>query len=114
MLSEVKTNSASAPKPQAPVPVVLSSEQPPAKTVIQVDVQTLHKQLSETVQKVNQVLMDGGRNLSLSIDNNLGGPIVIVRKADSGEVVRQIPSEAVLAVARNIDALKGIIFNENI
>jgi len=38
---------------------------------------------------------------------------VTVRNKENGEVVRQIPGDEVLAVAHNIERLKGIIFSRN-
>jgi uncharacterized FlaG/YvyC family protein len=37
-----------------------------------------------------------------------------VRKEDTGEVIRQIPSPEVLKVAHSIDALKGLLMNKQI
>jgi uncharacterized FlaG/YvyC family protein len=39
---------------------------------------------------------------------------VIVRKEDTGEVIRQIPNPEVLKVAHSIDALKGLLMNKQI
>jgi uncharacterized FlaG/YvyC family protein len=44
----------------------------------------------------------------------LGRPIVVVRKEDTGEVIRQIPNEVVVKVAHNIEALKGMLMNKKI
>ena len=96
-------------KPEVVPPQAESSV---VKPEVQVDVQAKLKELSASVQKINQALKDGGRSLNLSIDNNLGGPIVVVRNAETGEVVRQIPNDAVLSTARNIEMLKGVIYNE--
>jgi flagellar protein FlaG len=77
-----------------------------------VDMQKLHQDLTSSIEKINQAMRDGGRNLSFSVDPSVvGGPVVSVKNSDTGEIVRQIPNEAVVRVAHNIDALKGVLYN---
>lgn len=77
-----------------------------------VDMQKMQQDLNSSIEKLNQAMRDGGRNLSFSVDPSVvGGPVVSVRNADTGEIVRQIPNEAVVRVAHNIDALKGVLYN---
>ena len=38
--------------------------------------------------------------------------MVTVLDKESGNIVRQIPSDAILKVAHNLEALKGIIFDD--
>ena len=52
--------------------------------------------------------------LGFHIDDAVGGPVVTVRSAETGEVVRQIPNEVVVRVAHNIEKMKGLIFNSKI
>ena len=51
------------------------------------------------------------RGLGFRVDEAVGGPVVTVRSADSGEVVRQIPNEVIVKIAHNIDRAKGLLFN---
>ena len=51
------------------------------------------------------------RGLGFHIDDAVGGPVVTVRSADTGEVVRQIPNEVVVRVAHSIEKMKGLMFN---
>ena len=57
-------------------------------------------------------MRDGGRNLSFSMDEKLGGLVIMVKNADTGEIVRQIPSDAVVRMAHNIDEFKGLLHND--
>jgi flagellar protein FlaG len=70
--------------------------------------------LDAALEHINTVMRDGGRNLSFSIDPALGRPIVVVRKEDTGEVIRQFPNEVVIKVAHSIEALKGVLLNKEI
>lgn len=89
------------PKVQAPKPVE-----------IKVDLEKLRASLQESLQKLNDTMRDGGRNLSFHMDEQLGGLVVQVKNADTGEVVRQIPNDVVVRMARNFEAFKGVLHNE--
>ena len=99
----------SAPVNSAPVELKI----PKAK--IKVDTETLKKNLEVAINHINEMMRDGGRNLSFEIDpSRKGQPVIIVRKEDTGEVIRQIPNPEVLKVAHSIDALKGLLMNKQI
>jgi flagellar protein FlaG len=49
-----------------------------------------------------------GRDLSFSVDD-VANKVVLTVKNREGEVVRQIPSEAALRVAHNLDDMKGLL-----
>lgn len=99
--SAVPPTPADAPKVQAPKPVD-----------IKVDQQALKEKLLESIQKLNQAMRDGGRNLNFHVDQAVGGPVVIVKNADTGEVVRQLPNEVVVRIAHNIEEFKGLLHNK--
>ena len=99
----------SAPVNSAPVELKIP------KVEIKVDTETLKKNLEVAINHINEMMRDGGRNLSFAIDpSRKGQPVVIVRKEDTGEVIRQIPNPEVLKVAHSIDALKGLLMNKQI
>ena len=57
-------------------------------------------ELFETLSDLNEQIPSVQRDLSFSIDETSGRTVVQVVDSDSGEVIRQIPSEEVLAIAR--------------
>jgi flagellar protein FlaG len=85
--------------------------QPIAKPVIKVDTERMRQDLSEAIQHLNEVMRDGGRNINFSIDNALETPIVLVKNAQTGEVVRQIPNEVIVRMAHSIEDFKGMLHN---
>lgn len=85
---------------------------PPARAQIQIDTETVRKNLQEAITRINEMMRDGGRGLNFSLDEKLGRPIVLVRNLQSGEVIRQIPNEVVVKVAHSIEDLKGMLHNE--
>jgi flagellar protein FlaG len=79
---------------------------------IKVDVEAMRANLKDSIHKLNESMRDGGRNLNFHIDDKVGGPVVLVKNADTGEVVRQIPNEVVVRIAHSIEAFKGLLHNE--
>ena len=67
--------------------------------------------VKEAVSMLNQQLSSTNRGLGFHMDEAVGGPVVTVRSADTGEVVRQIPNEVVVRVAHSIEKMKGLMFN---
>ena len=88
------------PKVQAPKPVA-----------IKFDASEVRQNLQEAVGMLNQQMSSTKRGLGFQVDEAVGGPVVTVRSAESGEVVRQIPNEVVVRVAHNIEKVKGLLFS---
>ncbi len=66
--------------------------------------------LSKAVEQIQGYLRDSGKNLLVSFDNSADRYVTKVVSSDTGEVVRTIPSEEVLEVARAInEKLGGLI-----
>jgi flagellar protein FlaG len=86
----------------------------PVKSAVPVDMERMKQNLEVTLGRLNEQMRDGGRNVTFAMDEALGRPIVVVRKEDTGEVIRQIPNEVVVKVAHNIEALKGLLMNKKI
>ena len=88
------------PKVQAPKPVA-----------IHFDAAEVRQTLQEAVSMLNQQVNANNRGLGFHVDEAVGGPVVTVRSADTGEVVRQIPNETAVNVAHNIERMKGLLFS---
>ncbi len=99
--------SANAAPESAPVKV-----HAPKPVEIKVETEKMKAALSESLQKLNDAMRDGGRSLNFTMDEKVGGLVILVKNSDTGEVVRQIPSDVVVRIARNIEAFKGILHNE--
>ena len=88
------------PKVQAPKPVA-----------IKFDASEVRQNLQEAVSLLNNQLASTKRGLGFQVDEAVGGPVVTVRSAESGEVVRQIPNEVIVRIAHNIEKVKGLLFS---
>jgi flagellar protein FlaG len=75
-------------------------------------VEALRAELGESVQIVNERLAFRGQSLNIGVDQATGAVVVKISDDKTGEVVRQIPSEDMLRIARNIEALTGILVDQ--
>lgn len=51
-------------------------------------------------------------NLKFSVDHDTGRTVVRVTDANTQEVIRQIPAEEVLQLAKELDRMQGLLFNK--
>lgn len=65
------------------------------------------EQLKEAMNKVSSYMQNVQRNLNFSIDESTGQTVVKVIDAESEEVIRQFPSEEMLALARHLSEMNG-------
>ncbi|WP_409440022.1 flagellar protein FlaG [Psychromonas sp. GE-S-Ul-11] len=72
------------------------------------------EEIAKTVQEMNDFLHDMKRNLSFSIDDELGKSVIIVKDSDSDEVIRQIPSEELVVLRKKMDDVAGILFDTKV
>lgn len=72
----------------------------------------MRAQLEEAIRQLNKMLESAGRSLGFSMDEAAGRTVVKVTDRNTGELVRQIPGEAVLSVAHSIESLKGILYSK--
>ena len=80
-----------------------------ANVLMSVDKQ--REQLSAAIDNLNRMMKEGSRNLSFAMDEVVGGPVVVVKDASSGEVIRQLPNEVVVRMAHHLADFKGKLHN---
>jgi len=81
---------------------------------IKFDAAEVRQTLQEAVSFLNKQLNEHNRGIGFSIDDSLETPVVTVRSTTTGEVVRQIPNEAAVRLAHNIEGIKGMLINANV
>jgi flagellar protein FlaG len=96
--------------PEITRPKIVPIERPQIK----VDVEGAKKRLDQAIRIMNERMEDGGRGLAFKIDNSLNRPVVTVTNQETGEVVRQIPNEVIIRMARSIDQTKGNLLNAKV
>ena len=66
------------------------------------------EEVAETVEEVNDFLGQGATSLKFSVDEDSGGRIIVsVVDADTGEILRQIPPEEIMRVARGLQEVSS-------
>ncbi len=70
------------------------------------------EQLEEAVNKINEMMREGGRSLSFSVDKDIKQVVVTVTNTETDEVVRQIPNVEALKFSRELEGMMGLIFND--
>lgn len=73
--------------------------------------QELRKTMEEMIDRLNELVKDNQRDLSFGLDKKINKFIIVVKNTNTGEVVRQIPSEEAIKVAHCIEDMKGLLFN---
>lgn len=77
----------------------------PQNTVPEQEVKQAVEQIQETVNNLAQ-------NLQFSIDEDTGKTVVKILDSQTQEVIRQFPSEEAIAIARTLDKVQGLLFND--
>lgn len=67
-------------------------------------------ELEKAVTDIREFVQSTQRNLDFSIDDSTGVVVVKVIATDSGEVIRQLPSEAALKLAQSLTNANSLLF----
>lgn len=70
------------------------------------------QEVKESVEKLNKTVQAMGRNLQFTVDESTQMNVVKVVDVETKDVIRQIPTEEVLAIAKALDKLQGLLFKE--
>ncbi|CAG0975420.1 hypothetical protein GEOBC_01510 [Geobacteraceae bacterium] len=65
-------------------------------------------------EKINEFIQSFTRDLQFTVDRDTDRVVLKVLDRTSGEVIRQIPSEEALKIAKALDELKGLIITEKV
>lgn len=70
------------------------------------------RQLQESLERVNEAVKVFNSSVRFSVDEETKQQVVKVVDVETDEVIRQIPSEDVLAIARAFDKLQGLLLKD--
>ncbi|EAT12537.1 flagellar protein FlaG [Bermanella marisrubri] len=121
------------PKPVSSAPQVQSSEADKAKQVIAEAVNTVQKsgksmpqdaqqtaeaksvEVKEAVSKLNEYVQSTQRNLDFQLDDESGKTVIRVYDRQSEQLVRQIPDEVALELAKSLNGDEPLmLFNAQV
>jgi flagellar protein FlaG len=68
--------------------------------------------VAKAAQQIQSFVQSMGRNLNFSIDSTTGYHIVRVTNPETGEMIRQLPSEELLRIAQSFEQLNAALVNQ--
>jgi flagellar protein FlaG len=74
----------------------------------------LQERLAEVVERLNSRMHEMQRSLRFSVDDASGHIVVKVVDRATDEIIRQIPSEEMLAMMKHINEVDGLIFDARV
>ncbi|MFQ5587943.1 MAG: flagellar protein FlaG [Nitrospiria bacterium] len=74
-------------------------------------VEATREAIQSTVDRLNEYAVNLKRNLKFSIDEELDLPVIRVIDSETDQVIRQIPSEEVLSIARRTEMAASAILD---
>jgi flagellar protein FlaG len=74
--------------------------------------QPTREAVAKAAADLQQFVQSMGRNLSFSVDDTTGYHVVRVVNPSTGELVRQLPSEELLQIARDFERLNNVLVSQ--
>lgn len=68
--------------------------------------------VEQAVEKIQEAVNSLAQNLRFSIDEETGKTVIKVMDVQTEEVIRQIPSQEAIAIARTLDKIQGLLLND--
>ena len=68
--------------------------------------------VAKAAADIQQFVQSMGRNLSFSVDESTGYHVVRVVNPNTGELVRQLPSEELLKISRDFQRLNNVLVSQ--
>lgn len=84
----------------------------PAKAVQAAAAVPDQEQVKQAVDRINKVVQSMTSDVEFTVDESTGINVVKVMDKKTNEVIRQMPSEDILALDRSLDKLKGLIIRQ--
>ena len=70
------------------------------------------EQVQQAAEKVQQIVQAQTSNLTFSVDQGSGKTIVKLMDSETGKVIRQIPSEEMIAMSEAMDKMQGLLLKQ--
>ncbi len=96
---------AAGPNPAVAAQVAAAAAQPAAAP----QPQPSSEQIQKAVENLRRAVAPMTNNLQFSVDEGSGMTVIRVVDSSTEEVIRQIPSEEVLSLAKDLDKLQGLL-----
>ena len=104
-------STSAAPHPVAKSAAPIASDNPVVQTE-RVQKSASFEQVSKAVQEINKTIQAASQNLEFSVDTEENKVIVKVIDQQTKQVLRQIPTEEALDIAKSLDKLQGLLIKQ--
>ena len=113
-----------------PVTTISSQDKAPSPAVPKVTVEEVSKvadnkksrsvnelaenaaEIREAISEINKAVKKVPTSLDFSVDEASKRFVVQVTDTNTGEVIRKLPGDAVLRIARQLESMKGVVFDQ--
>ena len=113
LTSDGAPNAAAAAPPNTEVKPAASSELSRTAAKQVAEQQPSAAQLQNMVDGINKALKQSNKNLEFSVDTETDKSIVKLVDTETGDLIRQFPSEEALAISRAIDQMQqGLLLKQ--
>lgn len=105
----------SAPVPKADIPAPVSPPLAPVVTLTENsgNTESARQAIEAAVRQIRQFIKNSpANNLEFSLDDQSGRVLLRIMDGQTKELIRQVPSEEVLAVARALDRFEGLLLRQ--
>ena len=68
--------------------------------------------IQQALDEVREALAPVAQNLRFSLDEDSGRTVIKIVDSATDEVIKQIPSEEILAIAKALDKLQGVLIRQ--
>ena len=98
--------------PQTPPSPVDPVRQSKVEAVAKSATEPERDELEQAVTDIREFVQANQRKLDFSIDDSTGRVVVKVIATESGDVIRQIPSETALKLAQSLSQASSLLFDD--
>ena len=70
------------------------------------------EQVKQSVDHMNRLMQSLNNDLRFSVDEDTGIQLVTVMDTQTHDIIRQIPSKEVVAIAKALDSLQGLLIRQ--
>ncbi|AGE26697.1 MULTISPECIES: flagellar protein FlaG [Pseudomonas] len=98
----------------APAALVADKDKTKVEAIAPIPGKPERADLEQAVTDIREFVQAAQRKLDFSIDDSTHRVVVKVIATDSGEVIRQIPSETALKLAQNLANASHVLFDEKV
>lgn len=100
--------------PLAPAVVREKKETPPVQDEVSLKPSVSQEQLKAAVENVQEYIKPYNNSLQFSVSDETEQVVIKVVDRTTKELIRQIPSEEMLAIAKALDSLKGLFVKQQV